>query len=82
MRTIVRSRLVHLCPYKDEIDVGLVELTFTGPSPELHGLADRLRSFAFKRITHEALTERIAVETGASVVTRWTTAGMEVEVRV
>jgi NADPH-dependent 7-cyano-7-deazaguanine reductase QueF len=81
VRTVVRSAIVHLCPYRDERDIGTVELTFNGPAPELHALADRLRSSANEKITHEALTERLAYETEAAVVTRWVTAGLEVEVR-
>lgn len=81
MRTIVRSRITHLCPYREERDVGTVEMTFSGPAPELHGLADRLQVFAEVKITHEELTEMLAVETGASVVTKWITAGLEVEVQ-
>lgn len=76
-----RSRITHLCPYREERDVGTVELTFSGPAPELHGLADRLAVFAEVKITHEELTEMLAVETGASVVTKWITAGLEVEVQ-
>lgn len=81
MRTVVRGYLVHACPHRDEVDQGTVELQFDGPAPELHGLADRLASFADVKITHEELTVRLAVDTGAAVITRWRTAGFEVEVR-
>jgi NADPH-dependent 7-cyano-7-deazaguanine reductase QueF len=81
MVTIVRGTLVHRCPFRDELDVGTVELTFDGPAVELHALGTLLASFAAQKITHEDLTELLATETGASVVTRWTTAGLGVEVR-
>lgn len=81
MRTIIRGSLVHACPYQDEVDRGTIVLTFDGPAPELHSLADRLASFEHQKITHEDLTALIARETGATVVTSWITAGLAVEVR-
>lgn len=72
---------MHRCPYRDEEDVGWVELTFVGPAPELYGLAKELLSYRDRKLTHEEATEELAASTGAEVVTRWTIAGLETEVR-
>jgi hypothetical protein len=79
VKTIVTGPIVHRCPYVDEVDEGYVELTFNGPAPELHALAKML-TFD-ESITHEDLTQKLATELGAVVVTWWTTAGLTVEVR-
>lgn len=83
MKITVRAPIVHLCPHVNELDVGTVEMTFTGlEAPELHGLRRRLESFAGIKATHEAVTDILAQDyPNAEIVTYWMTAGMEVEVR-
>jgi len=70
------------CPYRDEADVGEVEITFDvpeGDAPEFHTLAKQLASFADLALSHEAYTRRVLTLTGAlTVKSRWTTAGMAV----
>lgn len=84
----VAGTLEHLCPYRDERDVGTVEITYRadGKTLELHALRAWLSSFAQSRLSHEELTDHIAHRLGTehgihltSVVTRWVTGGMEVE---
>lgn len=79
--------LRHLCPFKDEVDVGTIKLTWTVQTQtvELHSLAAWLEEFSTLRISHEDLTDEIARHladtpglTGAQVTTTWNTAGMTV----
>ena len=82
MKITVRSPLVHVCPFADEIDVGEVEMTFEGDAPELYDLRRHLERFATQALTHEAITRQLAEDfPQAEIVTTWTTAGMGVEVR-
>ncbi len=81
MRTTVRGTIMHQCAHRSEEDRGTVEFVFDGPAPELHALASLVAGFENVKTTHEELTARLAVETGAAVTTRWRTAGFEVEVR-
>lgn len=80
----------HRCPYVDELDVGtvVVEWSAGGATLELHALREWLDGFAEQTVSHEELTrtiygalcelDRIFVH---HVTTRWTTAGMLVEIR-
>lgn len=80
MRTVVTGPITHLCPHKDEVDIGTVTLTWEGEAPELHKLALDLQSFHSWPITHEALTAELAVRyPSAKVTTTWQTAGLTVE---
>lgn len=82
------STLLHLCPHKDEEDVGSVTITWqcAGGTLELHALAEYLGKYEQCEISHEAITDRIYHDLAAlsgiedvQVLTRWTTAGMEVQ---
>lgn len=82
--------LVHRCPFRDEVDEGRIDLTWTtvGSTLELHALATWLDSFKGDVISHEDLTADIAEHLGdlpgidgVQVVTRWVTAGVEVVVK-
>jgi NADPH-dependent 7-cyano-7-deazaguanine reductase QueF len=86
----ITAPLVHRCPFREEIDQGTAQITWTtaGDTLELHDLVDWLDSFAEEVVSHEALTAHIAhclAEydgiTDVQVVTRWTTAGAEVVTR-
>ena len=81
MRTTVRGTIAHTCAHRPEQDRGTVEFVFDGPASELHALAALVASFENVKTTHEELTARLAMDTGAAVTTRWRTAGFEVEVR-
>ena len=93
MRVSATSSITHLCPYKQERDFGTVEISWTvapGSSPvELHALAEKVQSFTDVHLTHEAVTwdlhqwiDGLVGDSGeVGVVTRWVTAGMDVEVR-
>lgn len=83
----VTAPLVHLCPFRDEVDKGAVTITWEteGQTFELHSLASYLQSFRPVRISHEALTLHIkdslnasAGLTVVSVATLWGTAGLGV----
>lgn len=79
MRVTITGVISHLCPYKDELDIGRIRLVLTEPT-ELAALAEYLRSFTDQTITHEVMTQEIAKRTNARVSTFWTTAGLDVEV--
>jgi NADPH-dependent 7-cyano-7-deazaguanine reductase QueF len=79
VRITVTAQISHLCPFKDEIDIGHVRLVYSEPT-ELAALAEYLRSFTDQVVTHEVLTQEIAKHTGAEVTTWWTTSGLHVEV--
>lgn len=83
----VRGGLLHLCPFRDETDVGGVEIVWRvdGMTLELHSLTDYLDAFANSRMSHEEITDRIRHDLSTidgiklvSVVTDWNTAGLEV----
>lgn len=80
MRVIVTAQVSHLCPYVDEIDIGIVRLVLSAPT-ELQALAEYLRTFTDQTVTHEVMTQEIAKHTNAQVTTYWTTAGLSVEVQ-
>jgi NADPH-dependent 7-cyano-7-deazaguanine reductase QueF len=79
VKILIMAQVSHLCPYKDEIDIGRICLELAEPT-ELYALAEYLRSFTDQVITHEAMTQEIAKHTNARVVTYWTTAGLSIEV--
>jgi hypothetical protein len=87
MRVTVERRLVHRCPYVEEIDVGRVRASWQGDGVELYALAEFFDSLAKVKETHEVVTDVIvgylAQHGGAhvEVVTQWLTAGMRIEVR-
>lgn len=76
----------HLCPYKDERDVGTVSATWDGDAVELHAFADYLLGFADERLTHEKASDMVARwlwthdAENVVVTTTWWTAGFDVEV--
>lgn len=86
-----RAQIKHLCPFKDEVDTGTATITWTcaGWTIELHSLAEYLASFANQAISHECLAASITADLQAlgdliavqSVTARFTTAGIDVEVR-
>jgi NADPH-dependent 7-cyano-7-deazaguanine reductase QueF len=81
----------HLCPFKDEVDVGTVRLEWTtsrGATVELHALAALIATQMTARISHEQWTADLAEAVSARteiadlmVTSRWRTAGIEVVVR-
>lgn len=82
-----RARLLHSCPFKDETDVGTIDLAWdTGDATvELHSLRAYLDGWAGVCVSHEDLTAEIHADlaglpgiTRVLVSTHWTTAGMEV----
>lgn len=82
MRITVTGPVSKLCPFKDEVDHGTVELTFdAAEAPELHALAAALQAHD-RKITHEAYTAEVyeAWEPHGcvSVTSSWTTAGLSV----
>lgn len=79
MKVTISAQVSHLCPFKDEIDIGRIRLALTEPT-ELHALAEYLQSFTDQVVTHEVMTQEIAKHTNAHVTTYWTTAGMDIEV--
>lgn len=87
----VTAPLSHVCPVVHERDYGTVVIAYKPAVAllELHGLADLLRSYADREVTHEALTgelHRVLHETLApealTVTTSWTTAGLEYAVTI
>lgn len=82
----VSAPVAKRCPYRDEVDRGVVILTFhvaDHDAPELHSLAANLRLWRDTAISHEAFTREVLTRTGAaSVSTNWSTADMEVTVDV
>lgn len=79
--------LIHLCPHRDEEDLGRVSVTWrcTGQTFELHSLAEYLGCWEQTSISHEELTDRIAYDLThvdginlLDVTTTWQTAGMEI----
>lgn len=84
------SPVKHLCPFKKETDEGNVTITWVCHTStiELHSLAAYLDGFAEAYVSHETLVADIFEElseldgiTICSVTARFTTAGIDVEVR-
>lgn len=86
----VTGDITHQCPYRDEVDEGQVTLAWLcqGATIELHSLAAYLDAWKDCTVSHEQLVDRLALDLGTaspevhliSVVARFTTAGMSVEV--
>jgi NADPH-dependent 7-cyano-7-deazaguanine reductase QueF len=79
--------LRHLCPFKNERDVGDITVTWStcGSTLELHALGEYLQQFAETEISHEDLTDKIRHDLegmqgiyAVKVETTWKTAGMGV----
>lgn len=69
-----------LCPVKNERDDGYVTIEYrtNGSAFELHALADYLRSFAERHLSHEDFTHEVATHLDADVSSTWATGGMTV----
>lgn len=81
MITTVTANVTKRCPFKHELDTGILILEFDGEAPELHALAARLASYADAEISHEAFTETVRSRSGASMArSEWLTAGLQVVV--
>lgn len=90
VRVAVTFPVMHLCPFRDEVDEGRVQIAWTvaGSTLELHALAAWLDGFKGDRISHEDVTADIAEHldglpgiADVEVSTTWNTAGGSVEVR-
>lgn len=84
-RMTVTAEVTKRCPYREEVDRGVAVLVFDLPDdtdgPELHALRSALDGFLDVEMSHEDYTRQLLENTGArQVTTRWTTAGMTVEV--
>lgn len=79
----IRMPVIKPCPFRDEIDAGLLEFTLPGEAPELHDLARKICVICAEPSTHEAFTLAVLDLLGGEglVVTRWHTGPFEVEVR-
>lgn len=81
----VSAAVMKSCPYHEEADEGTATLTFDVgevDGPELHDLAAKLTDWEKDRISHEDFTRALLAKFGAvEVVTRWQTAGLDVECR-
>lgn len=69
-RMQVSGSLTHLCPVKNEFDVGYVTVSWTtsGKTVELHSLAKWLADFAPVPITHEELVDHITATLNEAAV--------------
>lgn len=74
----ITSAVIKRCPVRDEMDYGTVTISrrANGESFELHSLAEYLRGFGTRRISHEDFTAVVARELSAHVSSTWQTAGM------
>lgn len=86
MDVTIRAPLVHLCPYADEVDHGIVTIDYTpvGEPIELHGLAALLAEYHRLRLTHESVTQSLAdrlAQFDPVVTTEFVTAGLTVNCR-
>lgn len=87
----VTSPVQHYCPFVDEVDNGAIVLTWvtSDSTIELHSLATFLGHYADQKISHEDLVDEVfdCLEALSphiilrSVTARFTTAGIDVEVR-
>lgn len=85
VRVTLTAPVRHRCPFRDEHDEGTLEVSYEqrGEVVELHALRRFLEELAAEAITHEAFTGRVAgfpLPPGATVTTRWRTAGIDVTV--
>jgi len=85
MKIVIKGTVRKFCPYKDEEDIGTVELTFNiteGDAPELHELATKLAKLSEWAVSHENFTRSLFhtwEEVGlVQAETTWTTAGLDV----
>lgn len=84
----VTMSVVHRCPFKDEVDEGVAVITWAAHATtlELHSLRLALDAMDEWEVSHEEFTTYLAtgIEAlgfgGVSVLTKWNTAGMDVEV--
>lgn len=84
------SSATHLCPYRDEVDVGTVEVVWEAGEQtiELHSLGEWLDSLATMKVSHEEYTHHVREQLERlglpikRVSTTWQTAGMDVTVHV
>jgi len=82
----VQAPLRHLCPHRDEVDLGRVTVRWTtdGMTFELHALREYLASSDHVVISHEELTDILRRDlttpgvANVSIETEWTTAGLGV----
>lgn len=78
--------LTHRCPYRDERDVGHLWFSYSTEHGEieLYRFAELVAAYDREAITHESLTEDLAMLFAPfhpSVVTEWMTAGVVVTCR-
>jgi hypothetical protein len=81
MLTTIRRPAIKRCPYKDETDIGEIEINFDGPAPELHELDNKINALCANAISHEDFTAGIAALVPDAIVkTTWQTGSWSVEV--
>ena len=85
----ISSPLKHQCPFVDEVDEGVVNISWrcNGSTFELHALRKWLDQWTPCDVSHEEITDVITTQLGCvagiedvAVITHWTTAGMSVTV--
>ena len=83
MITTIRRQVIKQCPFKNEVDVGELAITFAGKALELHALDARIDEIAMGRTSHEDFTVAVRqlLPPGAQVVTTWQTGSWSVECR-
>lgn len=56
-----KAHMRHLCPYRNEVDEGLITISWevAGRTIELHSLHEYLRGFKDSVMSHEELTDRV-----------------------
>lgn len=88
-RVTVTAGVTHLCPHRDETDIGWVTISWRcdGATVELHSLRAWLDSYSTRRDSHEAIAGDIAGALAAldgiadvQIIGRFHTAGLEVTV--
>jgi NADPH-dependent 7-cyano-7-deazaguanine reductase QueF len=89
VRVTAAGYLTHECPHVSETDYGTVAVSWTcaGSTIELHSLSRYLDAYEGAPISHERISETIRADVAALdgiadvvVVTKWTTANLEVRV--
>ncbi len=82
----MRRQVTHLCPFKDERDLGTLEAAWEGDGVEFYELEEFVVGLQDQpRMTHERFTDAIRDWLGArasqvEVETTWSTAGFAVRV--
>ena len=83
MKVTLRMQVIKTCPYRDETDVGELIVTVPGEAPELHQLADAVKTIAGRDggVSHERFTAEVAalLPPGATASTTWRTGPWDVE---